>query len=301
MSSRLPPGPRLAPVLAVALAGLIGSAAAAAAGTAVLTGTVVDASSGEPLPRVEVRVENRAADAFNWTYTARDGTYRIEVPAGDLLVGFHPNRTVPPSCQDTPAEMGRSMHACDTVVYDHAYAPDLRSVHAGPGSHTLHAKLPRLEQNGTGIQGWVVDARTGEPLGNATVVLHDLSPDRWATATTDANGAWAFQLEEGPVTVRALAEGYAVSASTETVRSPPTETILRASPGDADREPVGHGFAPSPPENDSRWADLAAPTDGMGPPPTFSDASTRASPNLGLASSIVLSAIAAFAVRRRGG
>lgn len=299
--NRAPPRSTVGIVAVAILAFSVLAPVAVASGPAVLTGTVTDAGSGEPLPRIEIRVENRRAEAFNWTYTGSDGAYRIEVPAGNLLVGFHPNQTIPPSCQDTPHEMGSRLHNCDTVVYEHAYAPEVRSIHVGQGQRTVHVQLERLEQSGSGIRGWTVDSETGEPIEHAVVILHDLEPDRWARTTTDSNGAWAFQLETGPVTVRTIAEDYRVAASTETVRSPPTETVIPLSPGEALRDPVEHGFTREPPDNDSRWVDLAASTDEMGPPPIVTGQRTQGAPWLGTATVVGVLALSGLGVRRLPG
>lgn len=281
--------------------GLLASPASAEGDKAVLTGTVTDRGSGEPLPRVEVRVENREAGAFTWNYTDTDGTFRVEAPPGNLLVGFDANASIPPSCQDTPREMDSDLHACDAVIRHHDYAPVLRSILVGEGEHTLDVRLPRLGSNETGLRGWVVDER-GRPVANATVMLHDVDPDRWAKTSTDEDGAWAFALDEGPVTLRVVADGFAWAASTEVAASPPRETVVELSAGSSLSELVGHGFAPPPPQDEGAWVDLSASTDAMGPPPASlpaNDEPRQATPPAGVAALLGLLALACVLGRPR--
>lgn len=270
--------------------------------TAVIEGTVTDRATGEALDRVEVTVENREAEAFSWNYSTTDGTYRVEIPAGHVLVGFTADQRVPPSCEDTPREMGQDMHTCDAPLYPADYAPEHRGLELAPGEHTLHVQLPRLSADGTGVEGWIVDRATGEPIEDATVIAHEVAGDRWGQTTTDANGSWAFDVE-GPVTLQALAEGYRVQAATEIARTPATETVLGLAAGPTLTDRIEHGYAPAPPAEANRTAFEAS--HDLGPPPTLAihergddQGSFARGPGVGLAAIGV--AVAGVLVSRRG-
>jgi len=217
-------------------------------------------------------------------------------------VGFTADQRVPPSCEDTPREMGQDMHTCDAPLYPADYAPEHRGLELAPGEHTLHVQLPRLSADGTGVEGWIVDRATGEPIEDATVIAHEVAGDRWGQTTTDANGSWAFDVE-GPVTLQALAEGYRVQAATEIARTPATETVLGLAAGPTLTDRIEHRYAPAPPAEANRTA-LEASHD-LGPPPTLAShergddqGSFAPGPGVGLAAIGV--AVAGVLVSRRG-
>ena len=91
---------------------------------------------------------------------------------------------------------------------------------AGEGSA---GQTVELSTNGT-LEGEVIDAETGEPLENASVIVANTENISVSSVSTDADGTYELPLEPGTYAVGVLEDGYEPEFDLQ-VTVPPGETI----------------------------------------------------------------------------
>lgn len=164
---------------ALALGGVTAAAAAEPAG--VVTGTVVSAADGVPIPSVSVTVENEDYSASGWASTDENGAYRVEgLPPGDYTVRF---------------DGSGSDHVSE--YWDDAADRDSAQRVTVSGGDTVEGIDAGLDLGGA-IAGRVMHESDGSPLEGVEVTATSTENSSGGTVVTDADGRYRIPaLPEG--------------------------------------------------------------------------------------------------------
>lgn len=186
------------------------------AAAASITGTVTDATSGQPLAGVEVEATSSEAGATGSALTGEDGSYTISgLPEGTYTVQFEP------SDQE---------HV--SVFYEQASSVETAkpvSVTAGATSAGIDAALGA----GASISGTVTDAHSGKPVAGVSVNVSSGETGASASAQTGSSGEYTVSgLPAGSYTVQFEANGSNyVSQYYEGASTPESASAVTVSSG----------------------------------------------------------------------
>lgn len=187
-----------------------------------LHGTVTDAATGDPVQGALVDVRNEKWGTRNATRTDANGSYRIQVRPGYTVLRFSAPRETHPVCVRavpepvTDDEAGGAT-ASSTVVRpapcrepqlerERGYLPRFRTfVAGGDGDREVSPALVPAPARSATIQGWVLNASSGQEIPNVTVSLRNEVTDERAWARTDDDGSFAVNVTPGYYTLRAPA------------------------------------------------------------------------------------------------
>ncbi len=213
-----------------------------------LSGQVVDVTTGEPVPFAEVRAENLAWGMSNGTMTDEEGRYALDVRPGYQIVRVEADQRYR-VCQDGHAhdeprkavsqddgEPRRS--SCEADQRPYRYHLNVTTFQPGQDETIVHdVALTHDPAPDHTLQGWVLNASTGEPVEGATVEVGNLATGTRGTATTGPDGSYTIEVTEGPYGVRAQQDGYFPQLTNVHVSGEePTNLTLRLTPGEpADR------------------------------------------------------------------
>ncbi len=188
------------------------AAAPPADGLVRVTGAVVDAASGKPVPDVEVVFSDGQSEATTqsdlagrYSIDVRAGHYRPFVrAAGMISVGESPRERLPGRPRTDQIAASRLEIAPDLAVYTNLSGADLEVVRAGV------------------IAGRVFD-RAGHPIAGALVRAtpsdgHELRPVLGTdVAETDLDGTFQLELGEAHYVVEAFHDRYGATESNPTI------------------------------------------------------------------------------------
>ncbi|MCA1595385.1 MAG: carboxypeptidase regulatory-like domain-containing protein, partial [Chloroflexi bacterium] len=151
-----------------------------------ISGTVVDAATGQPVPDVEVILSPATGTAVVHT-TGPDGTYQFtDIRPGPFTIRVH---------KPGYADVNQNIEVI------------------GGQTNTLNFKT--AAQQGA-VVGRAVDAN-GAPVAGATVTIVDASGATVSTRTSGADGTFLERLNPGTYTVNVTATGYSPGVATITV------------------------------------------------------------------------------------
>ena len=130
------------------------------------------------------------------TTTLADGSYRFEVDAGGYSVEIDPSNFTPGGVLAGRSSTTGGETLADTVVDDNVLTYDFG--YTAPANGSI-GDFVWFDDNQNGVQ----DEPVGSGLNNVTVTLFDSGGGIVATATTNSNGAYLFEmLEPGNYTVQ---------------------------------------------------------------------------------------------------
>ncbi len=167
-----------------------------AAGIGGITGTLVEAGSGEPLVEFCVKLYQAADDILvTYAYTNHDGSYQLLAGAGDYRVRFK-------ACDgDSHVEQwfdGADGWNDSTVV----------GVSAGSYVDGIDGMLTPNPEADSVIWGYVVDGETGHEVSGYCVSLY-LGDDKIKTVLTGEGGGWEMVVDPGEYRIMTWAcEGH---------------------------------------------------------------------------------------------
>lgn len=170
-------------VLALVIALMAVPAVASAVAVASVSGTVVDAETGAPVPNVEVILFNWDTEDDYLVTTNGAGTFSLEVPPGDYdIMAF-------------------------AEGYDDYFSDEPRTLVAGP--NTVNFELTPMAPT---VSGTVTDPKGG-PVQDADVLAYTYDPRArewldWDWAQTGANGTWGMDISSGVYRFGFSAEGF---------------------------------------------------------------------------------------------
>lgn len=218
-----------------------------------LRGTVTDAATGEPVPSARVLVENQAWGTRNATRTGEDGTYELRVRPGyatlSVRAGGDPVPCARPVASNATAGSASGDGTASSAVVrpepcpegnrerDRGYLPWSRTLEPEAGEERTHSPALRPEPaRSATLQGWVLNASSGEEIPDVTLRLrNEVTGDRVWT-TTDGNGSFSVDVRPGYHTLRAPAlehrDAYYEAVRTLEVAPDTTRTLaLNLTPG----------------------------------------------------------------------
>jgi hypothetical protein len=173
--------------------------AAVPAGAQTLQGRAVDRASLQPIPNASLVLVDSAGMGVATARADSTGAFRLTAPgpgAFSILarrLGYADTRT-----RDVPLQAGESV------------AVELRMALRAVALDTARVALAASP----GIHGRLLDDRTGEPVADARVTLHDARGQRVGRALTSADGAFHLRVPSPDgFTLRAERTGYARTQS----------------------------------------------------------------------------------------
>ncbi len=151
-------------------------------GQAVLTGTVTDEESGQPVAGAEVSLESWDGQPIASARTNARGLYRIERPGEGIYV----------ASAASPAHLRSELRRVElgpdeVTVLDFALKP-----HEAPTE--TRPILPPLSAGPGEIVGRVLDSRTGTPITGANVILETSAGDTVQTVTSRPGGEFRLRV-----------------------------------------------------------------------------------------------------------
>lgn len=171
--------------------------------SAVLTGRVVDATTGLPLAGAQVSVRSLEWGRYAWAETGTDGSYRITMLPGwtEISVNHYP-RYEEPVLYD--GEMKIAMpRPVGTQYYPYATVTKLAS-----GENDLDVKLDSKPKPTIALLGYVLDPDTKTGIEGARVSVWSQDTGDWGEAITDATGSYKIMVRAGHFTANAWKDGY---------------------------------------------------------------------------------------------
>lgn len=214
-----------------------------------LSGQVVDATTGEPVPFAEVRADNLAWGMSNGTMTDEEGRYELDVRPGYQVIHIDADDRYR-VCQDpdghdeistavSSGDRAPPRSSCEADQRPYRYHLNVTTFQPEAGETITHdVALTHDPAPDHTLQGWVLNASSGEPIEGAKVELGNLATGTRGTATTGPDGSYTIEVTEGPYGVRAHQDGYFPQLTNVHVGGEePTNLTLRLTPG----EPVDRG------------------------------------------------------------
>jgi hypothetical protein len=184
-----------------------------------VSGTVVDAESGKPIPYAQLSLENQRWGHYNSTMTKEDGQFSFNTKPGYTLLSISAEQQYWMPCtyeaSDDPAATsgfapGEPYPCADggQRSRDRGYFSVVLSLADGAKTQGLAIKLqPRPAANAE-LKGYVVNASDQKALPGVQVHFFNEYTRDWGTATTDEFGSFKIKVHAGYYTVRAYAEHY---------------------------------------------------------------------------------------------
>jgi protocatechuate 3,4-dioxygenase beta subunit len=182
-----------------------------------LVGRVVDAQTGEPVRHLSIYVQNRPYGQSEWS--CDDGAVAADAPAreggGSAGSGASTMPAYAPSCAiqvgaDGTFEASLMPGATSVSVSHQSWrlCPDGRcevSYYSWTGMVVLRSReqteltveLVARPQPDATVQGYVLDAESGQGIANATVWFSSQDSYGHGTAQTDADGSYRIRLRQG--------------------------------------------------------------------------------------------------------
>lgn len=184
--------------------------------TVTVEGVVQDAQTGEPIEWAQISVDNQRWGTYNRTHTDEDGRFSMQVRPGYAHVDVHANEEYYVPCAEhgrtaEGVEPGRARQEdCDPHrERDHGYLPWSSTIQPEAGQTVqIEEDLNRQPAPSSTFEGWVVNASSGEPVPNATLVFENEVTNEWGRATAGPNGSYQIDVREGYYTVRVQAKGF---------------------------------------------------------------------------------------------
>ncbi|MHB8584974.1 MAG: carboxypeptidase regulatory-like domain-containing protein [Thermoplasmatota archaeon] len=186
--------------------------------SALITGTVTDASTGEPVSGAAITIEVPSWSQFNSTESAADGTFSLRTIAGLAHVhvsAYHYH--VPPCVEATSASSGGANSPTGAMpircgyTYTgpaHSYYTWTTSIRAVNGTVSLSISLTRKPEPTQLVEGYVVDSATGKAVPGAWVYLYNEDNAQGGSVMTDANGSYRAYMFPGHISLGASAQNY---------------------------------------------------------------------------------------------
>jgi protocatechuate 3,4-dioxygenase beta subunit len=174
-------------------------------------GQLVDRETGEPVPGAEVELHNQRWGTRTGTMTDGDGRYSVEVEPGYTIVQFRADEHQPVACEPHDAEHGDGTHSasCEAKEREQLYLPVSTVIQPNADETvTLDEQLGPEPEPSAKIDGWVVNATSGEAIANASLQFVNEETGEWGHAETGEDGSFRIGVDEGYYTVRVRAAGY---------------------------------------------------------------------------------------------
>jgi hypothetical protein len=203
-----------------------------------VSGKVVDAKDGKPVPFAHVSLENQMWGHYNWTQTDKDGFFSFMTKPGYTLVTISAWRSYYTPCgvatpepdyaADAPAEEPSSAStsirepgpSCQNQEREKDYFPRILTINGGEGdSISADAKLVAKPDPDAEILGWVVNASSKKGVPGATVMVYNELTHDYGHATTDKDGSYRVKVTAGYFTLRVHSPGFFEAALNAEVAS----------------------------------------------------------------------------------
>lgn len=191
-------------------------------GSGVIGGVVRDGGSGEPIPRATVRLDwqevshagqGRVAGQNRWFETSTDaeGRYTVCSVPGDHLI------VIRASFMDRKGDTVHVRSPSDSYTVVNLSIP----LPPGMLRPASGAVVPSEGVGVQGVQGFILEPESGEPVRDAEVTLRQVPGPVLASGTTDNRGFFRLQTRNpGTYALSAQALGFSV------VRDEPVEVLL---------------------------------------------------------------------------
>lgn len=206
-----------------------------------VTGQVVDEETGEPVERAEVRLHNQRWGTHNGTMTDEDGRFQVAIQPGYTGVRISADESYYVPCEADAGDGGDG-HArpaepdeCDARrERSQAYMPVSTVIQPDADEQVRldEALVPEPDPDAH-IDGWVVNASSGDGIAGASLRVVNEATNEWGHAETGEDGSFRIAVDEGYYTVRVHAEGYYANATNVRVDGDGTRATLQLTPGQA--------------------------------------------------------------------
>lgn len=207
-----------------------------------IEGQVQDAQTDEPIEQARISLDNQRWGTHNATRTGEDGRFSLAIQPGYTTIRVSADDSYYVACKAQPVEEGEGGDAsrprpadCGRHERGQAYLPQTRTIDASENATVdLQPRLEPEPEPSARIEGWAVNASSGEGVPNATIWIREETTGDWGRAETGPDGSYAIPVREGYYTVRVHADGYFTNATNlrvddgQTVRS-----SLNLTPGQA--------------------------------------------------------------------
>jgi hypothetical protein len=212
-------------------------------------GAIVDQDTDEPIEAAEIRVENLKWGTDNRTRTDEDGRFQLSIEPGYALVQIRADETYHVPCQpaDEGTEEDDGNGANRTEVCDNrrerstAYLPIETTIQTEAGQTVAFDRgLQPEPQPDARLDGWVVNASTGEAVPDAQLQIRNEETGEWGQAATGEDGSFQVDVDEGYYTVRVRADGYYGNATNVQVDGDERITV-QLTPGQPADDRYHHG------------------------------------------------------------
>lgn len=182
-------------------------------------GRIVDEQTGEAVPHARVSLDNQRWGTHNSTYADEDGRFQLAIQPGYVIVEIRADEGYRLPCE--PREHGEpgdggdaEPRGCQRQQREQAYMPWTATLAPDEGQTvTIDQALQPKPVPETRIDGWVVNASSGEAVPNATLLFANEETNEWGRAETAQDGSFEIRVDDGYHTVRIHAEGYFANAT----------------------------------------------------------------------------------------
>lgn len=210
--------------------------------TVELSGQVTEEGSGDGIPYAEIEVTNQKWGTHAKTRADEDGRYEISVRPGYVTFRVEADKHYRAPCPEAgsdersdrdagiPEGRGEPCPAQERETRFFAFADTFRA--NASESSTIDVQLGAPAAPNASLDGWVVNATTGEAIESASVTLHS----QWTTdrglAETGENGSFQIPIRSGPYVVRVSVDGYYDFAQTIHVPEDGERVTFELEPGE---------------------------------------------------------------------
>jgi len=200
-----------------------------------VTGTVTD-ENADPIEDAQVNVANQAWGHHANVRTDEDGTYEVETKPGYTLVRVSADETYYLPCENPRHDDAKQDEEdCGRQTREQGYLSAASSMIAEADETVTHdVSLPAAPSPDARLEGWVVNASSGEAIPNATVSVHNQVTNEHGRAETGEDGSYAIPVRAGYYTIRVHAPGHYPNATNAQVDADETgQVTLQVEPGQA--------------------------------------------------------------------
>lgn len=192
------------------------------AASVTVEGQVVD-DAGDPITHADVSLENQRWGTRNHTTTDEEGRFRLAIQPGYTTLEIRAGEAYRVACAEPEGPTGDGGDArprdCDPHhERSQAYLPHTRTLQPEVGQTVeVDQRLQPKPQPDTRIDGWVVNASSGEAVPDARLVFVNEETNDWGQARTAQDGSFQIRVDDGYHTVRIHADGYFANATVHEV------------------------------------------------------------------------------------